>query len=94
MMEWNHNGGAWAMMLVLMLLLLAGLVIFGWLLLNKPDQPGSRSLPPPPGRSGADPVDALRILDERLARGELDPEDYRLRRQLLVEGRSSTVGQR
>jgi putative membrane protein len=36
-------------------------------------------------------LDARRILDERLARGEIDPEEYRLRRSAL-EGGSSTGG--
>ena len=34
--------------------------------------------PPPPKGS-----DALRILDERFARGEIDPDDYKQRRALL-----------
>lgn len=30
---------------------------------------------------------ALRILEERLARGEIDPEEFRARRAVIVEGR-------
>jgi len=30
--------------------------------------------------------DALRVLDERLARGQLDVQDYRARRELLTHG--------
>jgi len=45
---------------------------------------------PPEGRG---PVDPRRILDERLARGEIDPEEYRRLRDLLssegaAEGRA------
>jgi uncharacterized membrane protein len=34
------------------------------------------------GAGGAS-FEALRILDERFAKGEIDPEDYRVRRDLL-----------
>lgn len=34
-----------------------------------------------------DEVSALRILDERLARGEIDRDDYEERRQILQSGR-------
>lgn len=37
-----------------------------------------------PSRSG---VDALAVLDDRLARGEIDPEEYRRLRSTLEEGR-------
>jgi uncharacterized membrane protein len=32
-------------------------------------------------------LDAFELLDARLARGELDPEEYRARRRALVDGR-------
>jgi uncharacterized membrane protein len=32
-------------------------------------------------------VDPRRLLDERLARGEIDAEDYKARRELLDSGR-------
>lgn len=39
---------------------------------------------PPGGVAGtAGPGEARRLLDERFARGEIDPEDYRVRRDLL-----------
>ena len=37
------------------------------------------SIPDPDG-----PLSALRLLDERLARGDIDPDDYSRRRQLLT----------
>ena len=54
---------------------------------------GGRShevLPPPAGPAGPPPVgsfdQAQRILDERFARGEIDVEEYRLRRDTLRGG--------
>jgi putative membrane protein len=37
-------------------------------------------------RSGQQPGDARRILDERLARGEIDPDEYRRLREVLEGG--------
>lgn len=39
-----------------------------------------------PGSTGPSTNSALRILQERLARGEIDAEEYRLRRAVLDEG--------
>jgi putative membrane protein len=39
--------------------------------------------PPVPVAAATAPADARRILDERLARGEIEPEDYRARREAL-----------
>ena len=39
-----------------------------------------------PGSTGTSTNSALRILQERLARGEIDVEEYRLRRTALDEG--------
>jgi putative membrane protein len=33
------------------------------------------------------PRDALSLLDERLARGDVTPEEYEQRRRLIVDGR-------
>jgi uncharacterized membrane protein len=37
----------------------------------------------PTGPGGSPAVDAIRILNERFARGDIDPEDYKVRRDLL-----------
>src|SRR6266700_5002585 len=39
-----------------------------------------------PERGGRQPGDARAILDERLARGEIDPEEYRRLREVLDGG--------
>jgi hypothetical protein len=87
-MAWINDGDAWTvLMLTLILLLMAGLAMFGWLLLRKPDQqsglaPGRRLGTQQP-RSwqgpGPGPADMLRILDERLAGAEPDRGDHRRR---------------
>lgn len=73
---WWHNPGTmgWAGgigMLVLMVLILAAVVSLAVVL--------ARRGPQPPGPSD----NARRILDERFARGEIDPEEYHRRRDAL-----------
>lgn len=36
---------------------------------------------------GGDESSALRILEDRLARGEIDPEEFRTRRAAIAEGK-------
>ncbi|MFL6163816.1 MAG: SHOCT domain-containing protein [Jatrophihabitantaceae bacterium] len=36
-------------------------------------------------RPSATVSDPVKVLDQRLARGDIDPDDYRLRRQLLAD---------
>ncbi len=40
----------------------------------------------PPGGAGGDRGDALRILEERFARGEIDREEFEGRRRTLRDG--------
>lgn len=76
---WDHNG--WPLGLLVMITL--GALVF-WLVLtiirrmdmNPADAP--RQSVPPPRPS------ALQVLDERLARGEIDTEDYEQRRRALT----------
>lgn len=70
--------------LLLMVAMIIGFVGF-WvvvaLMVRAVIQGGSRAPAPPP--AGPDP---LHILDERLARGEIDPAEYAERRRLLENG--------
>jgi putative membrane protein len=78
MMSW-HGGWGWGgwMAMGVMMLLFWGLIIAAVIAIVRSWRPGTReSL----GGNG----DALRLLDERLARGDIDEEDYRKRRDLLV----------
>jgi len=73
MWYWHGMGfWGWAMMLAFWLLVV-GLIL--WTVRSTATDKGSGE--------GA----ALRILDERLARGEIDPGEYEERRQLLVRHR-------
>jgi putative membrane protein len=93
-MYWHHGmgfGGWWA--LGLGMLLFWGVVIAVIVLLVR-WAGGSRHrehVPPAAGPQAAPPVapppdQAQRILDERFARGEIDAEEYRLRRDVLRGG--------
>ncbi len=78
--------------LVLLVLVVAGLVL--WLVKRRQTakgQPGAHPHPhwqpgappgPPPGPQP--PVNALQILDERLARGDVEVDDYLTRRAALL----------
>ena len=80
---WGNSGwgwGAWVFMGIMMLIFFA-LVAAVFIAVLRPggwSRGGSTSLP------GAGRVDdALRILDERFARGEIDADEYTKRRDLL-----------
>jgi len=87
--RWNMMGqsgttGLWILVAVLVLLLVAAVVALAWAM-----RPGGRASgstgpltagPTPAGEDGAD-----RILDERLARGEITEDEYRRTRAVLHE---------
>jgi putative membrane protein len=78
MMVW-HGGWGWGAWLAtsLVMLLFWGLIIAGVIAVVRSWRPGSHD-----GRGGSS--DALRLLDERFARGEIDEDEYRKRRDLLA----------
>ncbi len=82
MMGWYGGGVGWGGWLLMTLMMLAfwALLIFGGLAVY-------RSLRTDDNRSPQGRSDAERLLDERFARGEIDAEDYRERRELLRAGR-------
>ncbi|HEY5114655.1 MAG TPA: SHOCT domain-containing protein [Nakamurella sp.] len=69
--------GAWLMMSLVTLVVLA-LIVAGVVAVNRRSR--SASTPPAPGSGGSD---ALRTLDDRFARGEIDEAEYAKRRDLL-----------
>jgi len=82
MMGWN-SGSGWVGLLLMSLGMVAfwALVIIAIMALL----PGVRG--DGTDRSQApEPEEALRVLDERLARGQLDAQDYRARREMLTHG--------
>ncbi|MCL5736680.1 MAG: SHOCT domain-containing protein [Actinobacteria bacterium] len=95
MMGWGWNGGGWngggawgiaseVLMLVFFAALVVGVVLVVRALLTReaPSTDGRQSGPPPVYR-GYEPASALRILEERYARGEIDREEFLARRQDL-----------
>jgi len=69
--------GAWLLMVVIMLIFWGGLVAVGCAIYRSARTSGPPMLPS---------SDARRTLDERLARGEVEPEDYQRRRELIESG--------
>lgn len=87
-MMWWHDGWAWGwadwLGMALTMALFWGLLVFAVVMAvrmwRQPTAGPGEHRPPAP------PEDPLRILDERLARGDIDPEDYRARREMLRSG--------
>ncbi|HUZ11140.1 MAG TPA: SHOCT domain-containing protein [Acidimicrobiales bacterium] len=79
---WNGGGwgwGAWVFMAVMMVLFW-GAIITGAIMIVRYSR--DRHGPQPPiARDDHDP--AMRVLDERFARGEIDADEYTRRRDLL-----------
>lgn len=77
MMNWNYGygWGAWLMMFPMMIVFWGALI---WVIIVAIRHSGGQN-------SGGDSRrrDALQILDERFARGEIDAEEYRSRRDAL-----------
>ena len=71
--------GAWLMMSLITLVVLA-LIVAGVVALNRRSHSAT---PPPPLAPGSGGSDALRTLDDRFARGEIDEAEYAKRRDLL-----------
>ncbi|HEX9410704.1 MAG TPA: SHOCT domain-containing protein [Actinomycetota bacterium] len=72
-----HDGGSWWVMVVWMGVFW-GLIVAGILLVMRM---ATRSAPPPPDQEESS---GRRILDERFARGEIDEQEYRRRREILA----------
>jgi putative membrane protein len=73
-------GGPGWIGLFLALVLIVAIVLLGVALFRRERQLRQGA---PTGPGGSPPVDAIRILNERFARGDIDPEDYKVRRDLL-----------
>ena len=81
----SWDGGTWAWMVVVMLLFVGALIfgIFAVVRASDRDRHRDRSTPRAPDG-------AFGILDDRLARGEIDAEEYAERRRILSEGKDPT----
>jgi putative membrane protein len=76
----DHSwGGGWIAMLVMMVLLIMVVLAVVWLLVG-----GARRF------GGSARTTPEQILAERLARGEIDPDEYRVRLAALTEHKTGT----
>ncbi len=91
MMFWNGGGWAWWQAGLMWIAMIAFLALLIWavyaLVASVTRRPGrpDRDQGLQPG-SGPQPGSARRILDERLARGEISAEEYRRLRDVLADG--------
>jgi putative membrane protein len=84
---YGYGGGHWGLGILMMLALLAFLGALVWiivLLLGHRRSHGDPRPAPPLGRAPDSDPGPVRILDERLARGEIGEEEYRRIRALLT----------
>lgn len=85
MRYWDHDpmNGGWAIMMMVSMLVIWTLVIFGvaWIIRSgkTPAIHAAQAAPPPVPVPG----NAEQILDERLARGDIEPEEYKARLDAL-----------
>jgi putative membrane protein len=81
--DWNSHmgnwGAGWWILMAAMMVVFWGLVILGVVWLIRSSAPGHHHT-----HSGS----ALELLDRRLAQGEISPEEYRERRDVLRGGGS------
>jgi putative membrane protein len=82
---YTMSGWGWLLMTLGMLGFWALVAVLARALLRRPSPPDQQPPPDQPPRPGAE-----EILAERLARGELDPEEYRQRLQTLQETTNRT----
>ena len=84
MWYWGNGGWGWGAWLPMTLMMLAFLGAAVWAVLVFTRSWTSR---PPFHDHGERSTDPKRILDERFARGEIDEEEYRRRKDVLQENR-------
>jgi len=85
MMDYGWNGGGWGwgawLFMAVMMVIFWGAVITGIVMAVR--YYGRNRQNPTPAAAGGDSDTAMRVLDERFARGEIDAEEYTKRRDLL-----------
>jgi putative membrane protein len=83
---YDNGGTHWGLWIVMIVAFLAFFSILAWVAVNivrRKDTHDDGSSRQAPGNSDSDP---RRILDERLARGEIEIDEYTRRRDLLQVG--------
>ena len=86
MHDWNDNGwawgsGLWILMVIMMVLFWGGVA---WLIISLIRRPAVHQSAVPPSTPQKTPEE---VLHERLARGEIEPDDYQRRLELLERQR-------
>lgn len=84
--NWHDGGGNWwwIPMAFMMIVILGGLAwVIVTLIRNNAQQPTGATLAPPPVAPTTPSVDPRQVLSERLARGDIDIDDYRARLDAL-----------
>jgi len=86
MWNWGNSGWGWGwgMWLTMMVFMLAFLAVVVWAVVMVTRSWTARPPYYDPVEHGTDPK---RILDERFARGEIDEEEYRKRKDVLQENK-------
>ena len=79
----GHMGGGWWIVMMIWMVLFWGAVIFGIVWLIRSVAGGG---PSPSGETPVSRETAVQILERRFAEGALTLEDYRARREVLVNG--------
>jgi putative membrane protein len=80
-MYWDHmNGWGWTMMVVWSLVWIGFLGVVAWVAVR-----WARSGPPGSASEQRSTMTAREVLDERLARGDIDLDEYQRRRQALEQ---------
>jgi putative membrane protein len=81
MMHWDYGDGSWLGMAAIMLLSWIVLAVLCYAVVRAL-LAGALPRAEQPSETESDPG---RLLDQRLARGDIDPEDYQRRKELLVQ---------
>jgi len=79
---YGNGGGHWGLWILMIVAILVFWGALAWIIVTLLRQRGGHPDPRPVAPSGTSP-DPLRILDERLARGEIEEEEYKRRRDLI-----------
>ena len=88
--NWGMHGSGWWLLAAIPMMLLMGTMM--WMMMRGMGGSSSRDASAPPDRS-ATRESPLETLERRLAEGELSIDEYRARREVLVDGNAQPSAQ-